>query len=265
MTTLSALAPEMSSAQRQAAISALVTTTRRSQEALIRGSSNAFMAEWMESGRYLSGVDASAVAVSSSFRSAQAAGFELTTAATAEHVSLALGRQITPVVVTGSEATAWMVGPASYEARVAALHTYSMIGQGASFQVASEAGGRVAAGRLSQAIQASFRQAGDDWNRNQPKDVRTRGWRKVPSGAACGWCQLVADQIYKEAHTVASHDADRCGVSPVVEGDGWTAGKLSGDRAAQEELRKQPASPEASTLPDGAPPVVTDELTSATT
>lgn len=47
------------------------------------------------------------------------------------------------------------------------------------------------------------------------------GYRKVPSGSACGWCTVVAaGRLYHTPH-IPRHKFDRCGVSIVTTGDGW--------------------------------------------
>jgi hypothetical protein len=114
-----------------------------------------------------------------------------------------------------------------------------LLSEGAPFAAAVDAAGLYAAALSSLDVNASAQRALVDVSRDNPN--RLRGQRKALSGGACGWCQVVADQLYGLNVRVPSHEHDRCVPQPVVEGDGFESGQLSGGK--WEELMSQRAVP----------------------
>lgn len=250
MTTLADAAPVLTSTQRVALIDELVLSTRRAQEALIRGASNALYAEWVTMS--LAGsAEAFPIAYASAISGAQIEGHTLMMASIAEHASLAKGVTVAVPPVSATKG-AWLATEKSYNASIAYVTRNRLLGEGKLFPDAVDIAGRVASGRGARDIQAAYRHAGEDWNRGVGPELRPQGWRKVLSGSSCGWCRVVADQQYKRAETVSAHDYDRCGFAPVYPEDGWSPGGLrrenDGVSPDYSEIKKEAATPDAATI-----------------
>lgn len=244
MTTLADAASALSEPERIALISQLQKQSKKQIEALVRGTQLAVYREWMTVGRYVDDAATWAATYAQIVSGAQITAHSLTLALTAEHVSLAVGQAVTsPAIQVAS--LDWLASSNSISALGAQAKLRSKLLAGVAFDIASDEAGRFAHGQAARDLQSAQRFAGSDWNKNA--QVKTRGWRKVPSGAACGWCIVVADQVYRDAETVPAHAHDRCGFSPVVDGDGWKSGSLSGGE--WRDVIDLPASPDAATVP----------------
>lgn len=103
--------------------------------------------------------------------------------------------------------TAWVASPIiRARAKLAAGNTYlAAIDAAASYAEGLASGDLAVAQRLGLEAAAGASGAG------------VRGWVKEADGAACRWCQDVAQGVYSSAESVPFHDNDRCSVAPLFD------------------------------------------------
>lgn len=152
----------------------------------------------------------------------------------AEYTSLASATEVGLVPI---EQAAWGVTSESISAQAMPKRYGRLVNQGLpqfrALSTAGRYGAELSAGDMQFAQRAVGRRF-SDWSQ-----VKLSGFRKIPSGASCGWCTVTADKVY-HTENVPFHQGCRCGVAPAVPGDGWSPGRLSG--AEQDALLAEPSS-----------------------
>ena len=167
----------------------------------------------------------------------------------AEYTSLAAAE---PIGIAPVGALDWMVKPNSFSAQAMPLRFGRLFNEGASRELALNQAGRYGAELGAGDLQNAQRQVGKNFQSSSK--VKLSGFRKIPSGAPCGWCLVVADQLYS-TENVPSHSGCRCGVAPAVDGDGWAPGQIDSETAAA-MIEAEPSSSGARSIAPPTPEAV---------
>ncbi len=136
------------------------------------------------------------------------------------HAELATGVPAVRLAPT-VDASKWLVKADGAHAKAANAELARRLDDGVPWEQAVDDVGAYLRGNVALDVQHAVRSAGDAMTSGPSKVPGLKGWRKVLSGGACGWCIVVADKRYFRAGTVSAHRFDRCGVAPWMDGEPW--------------------------------------------
>lgn len=236
---------DLTQAQSTVALERLIAANRRQIDALIRATGNNVYQQFVTSPnistRIWPSVYAQIVGLGQRNAAAQAAAFYAEYSSITAGAAVAIAPPVAETFVVTNQAISAQAMPRRYG---------RLLNEGATRAAALDTAGRYGSELAAGDLQWAQRAAGEEFTAQAHRHARTekslRGWHKIPSGAPCGWCITVADQLYSSADSIPMHNGCRCGVAPATEGDGFEPNQLSTEE--QSELLADPAAPAAASI-----------------